>query len=412
MWVVIAAAVIVTPLVVTPSAFDPFRTPKDVVFLCAALALLPLLIAGALWSDDFCEFFRVRQPALIVAVMAVVWTAIASMTSLLPLVSRTKPLQVLALAILFAATLIAAHDRKVDAVLVALVPAVVNAIVAVLQSTGTWSPWPSKLGEHGVWTTALIGNPNEAGSWFVFPLLTALAAAVAWRRWWLAVLAAFVGAGLVSAQSISPILAAIAGVITLAFVIGSRRMRILVLVGAVALGFIAVLHPANRDRMARLRRSLSSGQLPELTSYRIVPAFVAWTMFLERPLLGVGPGVFSARYMDYKLRADEARPLWIREFSTSFGETHNDHLQILAETGLPGYAIFVVALVLLASRSFLRGPPRDDRQRFARIFGLPAAVTLGVLALAQFPLQLTAPMVMLVYLSALCFTWTRRDETR
>jgi O-antigen ligase len=130
-------------------------------------------------------------------------------------------------------------------------------------------------------------------------------------------------------------------------------------------------------------------------------------MFLERPLVGVGPGGFSARYMDYKLRADEEHPQWIREYNASFGETHNDHLQVLAETGFPGYAIFLTALALLASRSFLRGPPRDERERFGRMFALPATVALGVLALAQFPLQLTAPMVTLIYLSALCFTWTR-----
>jgi hypothetical protein len=94
--VVIAAVVIVTPLVVMPSAFDPYRTPKDVVFHCAALVLLPLLAGGVLWSEAFRDFFRMSEPALLVAIVAVIWTAITSMTSLLPLVSRDKPLQVLA----------------------------------------------------------------------------------------------------------------------------------------------------------------------------------------------------------------------------------------------------------------------------------------------------------------------------
>jgi O-antigen ligase len=134
-------------------------------------------------------------------------------------------------------------------------------------------------------------------------------------------------------------------------------------------------------------------------------------MFLDRPLVGVGPGTFSAVYMTYKDRTDEAFPQWARLGNESFGQAHNDHVQILAETGLPGYLIFLAALLLLASLSWRRGETSTDpRERFVRTFAFPAAAAFALLALAQFPMQLTAPMVPAIYLSALCFAWTEPDE--
>jgi O-antigen ligase len=192
---------------------------------------------------------------------------------------------------------------------------------------------------------------------------------------------------------------------------GSRRLRVAVIVTAFALVFVAAVHPGSRERFQRLFAVASSGQLPEITSFRVVPAATALQMFRERPLAGVGPGTFSATYMTEKLKADEAYPQWLRPRNTLFAQVHNDHLQVLAETGLPGYLLFIGALALLGAITF-RAPPSDDpRRRFARLFAFPAAMTFGVLALAQFPLQLTAPMVADLHLAALCFAWTSSNAS-
>ena len=111
-------------------------------------------------------------------------------------------------------------------------------------------------------------------------------------------------------------------------------------------------------------------------------------------------------YMTEKLKAEEAHPQWIRPHTPMFAQVHNDHLQVLAETGLPGSLLFLGALVLLSAISFRAPATPDERVRFARLLAFPAALTFAVLALAQFPMQLTSPMVADVYLAALCFTWT------
>jgi O-antigen ligase len=191
----------------------------------------------------------------------------------------------------------------------------------------------------------------------------------------------------------------------------TRRLRYAGLAAVVALVAIAGLHPASRARFEKLVESASIGRLPELTSFRVMPAATAIRMFLERPLVGVGPGSFSSLYMGYKLKTDEAFPQWIRAGGESFGQAHNDHLQVLAETGLPGYALFIAALVMLGAITFRRGEPPDDRARFARAFAFPGAAAFATLALAQFPLQVTAPMVPALFLGALCFAWTRSNES-
>jgi O-antigen ligase len=256
--------------------------------------------------------------------------------------------------------------------------------------------------------SGFIGNPNDLGTYLLLPALAAIAAAVVWREHkWLYAVAALLLVGIASAQSVTPVLAAMAGLFAMTLAGGTRQLRIAAIVSVLALIAVATIHPGSRARFQRLFSVASSGRLPELTSYRVMPGAVAWQMFRERPLIGMGPGMFSATYMSRKLQADEAFPQWVRPTNQTFAQVHNDHLQVLAETGLPGYLLFLGALALLAAITF-RTPPHaaDARVRFARLFALPAAFSFAVLALAQFPLQLTSPMVAALYLAALCFSWS------
>jgi amino acid transporter len=86
-------------------------------------------------------------------------------------------------------------------------------------------------------------------------------------------------------------------------------------------------------------------------------------------------------------------------FGENFGEAHNDHLQTLAVAGLPGYALFIVALVVLGRRSLRRD--HDEPRTFASVAALPVVVAFAVVALAQFPLSLAAPMSVALHYAAL-----------
>lgn len=413
LWTLVAATLLITAVAMEPGSMDVFRTPKDVALLVCGLAIITACAAGALLSDDVAALFRRLQARpVILALAAAAWTIVASLASVRPQASFWAPYTAVCFAAFFCAAYLTADRRPaVAALLAVLIPAAANAALATLQSTQFWAPWeidpriPLRLR-----TTGLIGNPNDLGTYLVLPVLAAFGAGLAWRRHrWLLVLAMVLVAGLASAQSVTPFIAAAAGVFIMAFTSRTRGLRLVVVGAVLALLAAAVIHPGSRSRFQGLLASASSGDLPEMTSFRIVPAVTALEMFLDRPLVGVGPGSFSAMYMTYKLQTDEKYPQWLRLGNESFGQVHNDHMQVLAETGLPGYLMFLAALALLALVSLRRNDaadPDDPRTQFARIFALPAAVSFGVLALAQFPLQLTAPMVPAIYLAALCFAWT------
>jgi O-antigen ligase len=411
LWCLVVATAIAAPMAMAPGSFDVFRTPKDVVFLTLSLLLLGAGAAGALLSDEIGRILQPRGPAVLFALAAAAWTAVTTMTSMRPVISFWKPLTAVCFAAFFIVVVILAARRGLAALVIVFIPAAINATIGLLQSTGIWYPWavdphiPERLR-----TTGLIGNPNELGTYLVVPAIAAIAAAVVWRlQKWLYAVAALLLVGVASAQSVTPVLAVAAGLFAMTLVGGTKFLRLAALVAALALVLAAAVHPGSRQRFARLFSNVSSRSLPEITSFRVLPAAAALQMFRERPLVGVGPGSFSAMYMTEKLKAEEAHPQWIRSQSPMFAQVHNDHLQVLAETGLPGSLLFLGALVLLAAVSFRTPALPDERVRFARLFAFPAALTFAVLALAQFPMQLTAPMVACVYLAALCFTWTGPD---
>jgi O-antigen ligase len=93
----------------------------------------------------------------------------------------------------------------------------------------------------------------------------------------------------------------------------------------------------------------------------------------------------------------------------NFGETHNDHLQTAAEAGLPGYALFLAGVAVVAFYGRRRHRPEASAEtQVAHALRPPLAVTFFVLCLAQFPLQLAAPRLMFLTFAALSLGWEWR----
>jgi O-antigen ligase len=150
-----------------------------------------------------------------------------------------------------------------------------------------------------------------------------------------------------------------------------------------------------------------------LFSERLPPFLSALDMFRSHPLLGVGPGTFKYHFMDARMEIDKHYPAsWTRGWPMNFGETHNDHLQTAAESGLPGYLLFLAAIgvIGLSARRKRTAAAAPATARFAHAFRAPLAVTFFVLCLAQFPLQIAAPRLMILTLAALSLGWETLRE--
>jgi putative inorganic carbon (HCO3(-)) transporter len=117
-----------------------------------------------------------------------------------------------------------------------------------------------------------------------------------------------------------------------------------VLVSVLGVGLlVTVLAPTVVTRMLTLERLNSlfsrthaSGQAPDSSAvFRYVLDVAAWHVFLDHPILGVGPGQFAKHYSsDYvnRVGAIEQRKNYL---------AHNLYLETLAERGLIGTACFL-----------------------------------------------------------------------
>ncbi|MFO1055797.1 MAG: O-antigen ligase family protein [Dongiaceae bacterium] len=135
-----------------------------------------------------------------------------------------------------------------------------------------------------------------------------------------------------------------------------------------ALGLGAALAPAGyRERAAELSGAVAEQGPGDSSDPAIRGRFgemrVAWHMFLEHPLLGIGPGNYESAFQQENLRLRQT-------LRNETREAHSLYLQIAAELGLPGLLAFA-ALALVLARTI-----RDARRAF-RAGGQPDLATLA-----------------------------------
>ncbi|MBQ8577587.1 MAG: O-antigen ligase family protein [Clostridia bacterium] len=147
----------------------------------------------------------------------------------------------------------------------------------------------------------------------------------------------------------------------------SKKVMVVGLFGVLAVPFLPFVLP---DSI--LNRFLSIGNLGDTsTSYRVHIWEGVLSMLGDHFLGGIGVGteVFGEVYPRYALSGIESAP-----------HSHNLYLQILVETGILGFALFLVFLFTFAKRNFtFYAKPLPQRERV-----LSAALFCGILAvLAQ-----------------------------
>ena len=431
LWRTITAMVLVIPLAVSSSGKDLFNVPKDIVFRAGMILIVTALLIGWRRRTGLYSVAEWRRPPVLIAPAAVAWTAIAALVSSDRSISLISLAITAALAMFYLLSLRLAADHEVSAVWFLLVPALLNAGLVMMQESGIQPLNVEKLSyDPHLSTTGFLGNPNVCGTFLVGPTLAAVALAVVsrGRRRYAAMLAvAVLAAGILTSRTLTSMAALAAGVAVLVAVFSWRLALKLAVPALIGIVVFVMLYPPLWYRARSLIHSARTGEYNLLLTNRLTPFLAAGTMFADHPIFGIGPGTFGHHYFDYKIRAEERHPRLVTNiqrasWSFSFGEVHNDHLEVLAETGLPGYLIFLAALIVLSAGSVpgldgrlekLTGttPPEatvdGSRHRFAAVLSLPLAASFFVVALAQFPLQLISTATAWLYLAALCRSWSR-----
>jgi putative inorganic carbon (HCO3(-)) transporter len=405
--IVVALGVIVIPVTVVPNGADAFRLPKELVFRAEAIVLLALLV------------LRMRVPRMPIArwrpefmltAAIVIWATIVTATSTNRALSIDSLITIIAAAVIFIATCIAAESRSREAIDVLMIGCCVNAAITILQELNLWQPVPATEGHYG--SVGLMGNVNDVGTFLVVPAVAAVVMAttsLGKRRWSYAGVSLLLVSGMIASATRTALIAFVASMLVLA---ATQARRAAVVIGALLLIVgLAVLAP--KTVIGRSIRELGQAAVQRdyqrLFSERLPPFLAAAGMVRDHPILGVGPGCFRYHFMSYRIDLAQQYPAeWTRGFPMNWGTVHNDHLQIAAETGVIGYGLFLASLGLLARR-----PPANPSPRatFARALRWPLVMAILIVCLAQFPLELAAPRLMFLTLGGLCVTWNRTDAT-
>jgi O-antigen ligase len=185
-------------------------------------------------------------------------------------------------------------------------------------------------------------------------------------------LGASVSAGLVATFSRGPILAATLAIALLSFAYPALRKYLFVGAAAVALYLAVHLFSAGNPLADRLHES-------DNVTLRLKLWQVAWRMFLDHPVFGVGLG----RFPDYQLRVVHDHNIGpFFEFGDGRLElmrtAEEAFLQFLAETGLIGGAMgaALLACILWVFVSALFSHAADPRRDLLAASGLGIIVTL------------------------------------
>jgi O-antigen ligase len=415
----LGAGIVLIPIFYTGGAVETFRLPKEMAFRAEAIALaltgvFAATAAHTRWRDALKTIPR-REWFLLGAIA--VWCIVTTLTSSNRPLSEASLVTVAAALAVYIATRIIAPALRMPVLFVVFAGAFANAVVVTLQELRIWNPFvfPPEVTGH-TQSVGLLGNANDVGTLLAGPAVVALIAAVAVRGWQRVIYgtaAAVLFTGVAMSQTRTAMIAFAAGTIVAALL---RPWRQAIAVAVLLMIFAAVaLRPGTgiRANFTRLATAALKRDYPILLSERAVPFLSAIEMLRANPVVGVGPGGFKYHFMLTRLALEKRYPpSWTRGWPMNFGETHNDHLQVAAETGLPGYALLFAAIAYLAISARRRRDdptPRTPEQTVGHAIRAPLAATFFVIALAQFPLQLAAPRLMFLTLGAIAISWDRLD---
>jgi O-antigen ligase len=218
------------------------------------------------------------------------------------------------------------------------------------------------------------GDPNflAAGCVPAIVLATGLGAGAERRvvRWALAAAAALATIGVAASASRGGFLAAIVAAVGSILLIKHARARIIAFVlyiVAVAVVYFS-LNPAAWQRIVNFKDDSGRGELWS----------VAWHMWQDHPLAGVGLDGFLAGVGDY---ARDLGPLKYAEFLTEQPKyVHNTFLEVLVETGVVGLVLYLL-VVAACMRCAWRAAQRFEELRDPAMATLARALIVSVLAM-------------------------------
>ena len=155
------------------------------------------------------------------------------------------------------------------------------------------------------------------------------------------------------------------------------------------------------QRFGQVQENMQMGELADERYSRRELWQTTMQMVKDHPILGVGLGAYQFAYPRY----DQSSGIFRTE------QSHNDYLQILADTGIVGGLALLAFVVLLFARSFAAMQTRDLVQRAISLGALAGCFGIAVHSFVEFNLQVTSNAQIFLALAALATTKSVGEET-
>lgn len=305
-----------------------------------------------------------------------------------------------------------------------------------------WRWYNPLMGEDRSVIWSSLGNPNFYANYGAILLIWLLIILALSRRWWsrtltvgylivLLITLAYtftrgVWASLIPAFCMtfaSIILRQIKFYFRIADLINLYGKRTVLAASAFLILFLSVyaLEPKTGPLHSTARRFQHGLQFRD-ASLRSRPLlwYAALRMWRDNPVWGQGIGRYAPRFLATVYNStQETDPQRIQHITREMNtirtdQAHNDYLQILAETGLAGYGLFLLFLLSFLSLA-LRGlfSPAASRIQLILLTGCLAILfTIIVQCVYDFPLMLPSSAVLFSLAAAGILILTRRENSR
>lgn len=180
-----------------------------------------------------------------------------------------------------------------------------------------------------------------------------------------------------------------------------RRLLLLAAAGALPLLLYFTPNPLNPHYPSIYTEAFSSQRWEDGWPTRLAIWKTTWHMITQAPLLGFGTGTLTYFYPQQIVPSVIADPQ-LHLYAGSFtNDAHNDYLQIWAETGAVGLALWIAVLVSFFSTTLRNLRPRHhhpDLQRQLLYLSAGAGLTVFALdGLMSFPMHLPAHLATAVF---------------
>ncbi|EDX85831.1 O-Antigen Polymerase family [Synechococcus sp. PCC 7335] len=291
---------------------------------------------------------------------------------------------------------------------------VVSGTVTTVVGLWLWQPnpdmWLSDNFHSALRNSSPLGHHNFVGGYnlLIFPISLSLCVTQkGWKRWVCILFSGVIGVGLYVSGSRGAMVGALMLLLLgMPFQLWQHRRKVQksYLVGGVLILLTALALAFSNPRMSELFEFSTSPEVDETASVvvadgptadRLFMLQAARNIFLEHPIVGVGPGNLSRVYSLY-------RPIEAGGGMALIQQLHNTPAQILAELGALGFGVYIgwlVWLIRMTGRIYSKVTDSTDRYL---LYGIAASfVGYGFSSLTDYQLENIGISSSLLILTAL-----------